>query len=114
MNAPSQPMPSIERYLRRQALWRRCLFFGLTLLSALTGGMLMLDIVRAAGLTSLQISGLVMFTALFTWIAGAFWTAVAGFIVRLRGGDPAVLAATRSEHSALHSRTAIVAPIYNE
>ncbi|HLK71808.1 MAG TPA: glucans biosynthesis glucosyltransferase MdoH, partial [Steroidobacteraceae bacterium] len=101
-------------YLRRQALWRRCLFFGLTLLSALTGGMLMLDIVRAAGLTSLQISGLVMFTALFTWIAGAFWTAVAGFIVRLRGGDPAVLAATRSEHSPLHSRTAIVAPIYNE
>lgn len=105
---------SIDRYLRRQALWRRSLFFGLTLLTALAGGSLMLDIVRAAGLSTLQISGLVMFTALFTWISGAFWTAVAGFIVRLRGRDPAVLAATQNEHRRLQGRTAIVTPIYNE
>ncbi|HEX3928165.1 MAG TPA: glycosyltransferase, partial [Gemmatimonadales bacterium] len=114
MSAASPQIFSLERYLRRQALWRRSLFFGLTLLSALTGGMLMLDIVRAAGLSTLQISGLVMFTALFTWISGAFWTAVAGFIMRLRGRDPAALASTDSQHRRLASRTAIVTPIYNE
>ncbi|HEY7974524.1 MAG TPA: glycosyltransferase, partial [Ktedonobacterales bacterium] len=105
---------SIERYLRRQAHWRRSLFFGLTLLTALAGGTLMLDIVRAAGLSTLQISGLILFTALFTWISGAFWTAVAGFIVRSVGRDPALLAATRCEHRRLTGRTAIVTPIYNE
>ncbi|HEX4050268.1 MAG TPA: glucans biosynthesis glucosyltransferase MdoH [Steroidobacteraceae bacterium] len=114
MTAASTPSLSIDRYLHRQAIWRRSLFFGLTLLTALVGGALMLDIVRAAGLSTLQISGLVMFTALFTWISGAFWTAVAGFVVRLRGHDPAVLAATRSEHRRLSGRTAIVTPIYNE
>jgi membrane glycosyltransferase len=108
------PIASINQYLHRQAIWRRSLFFGLTCLTACTGGFLMLDIVRAAGLTTLQISGLILFTALFTWIAGAFWTAVAGFIVRLRGQDPAVLAATQNEHQRLASRTAIVTPIYNE
>jgi len=105
---------SIDRYLRRQANWRRSLFFGLTLLTALAGGALMLDIVRAAGLSTLQISGLIMFTALFTWISGAFWTAVAGFVVRCIGRDPATLAATRCEHRRLTGRTAIVTPIYNE
>ncbi len=114
MSLASPPTSSIDAYLRRQAIWRRSLFFGLTLLSALAGGVLMLDIVRAAGLSTLQVSGLVMFTALFTWISGAFWTAVAGFVVRLRGRDAAALAATRSEHRRLTSRTAIVTPIYNE
>ncbi len=113
-NPASPATTSIGTYLHRQAIWRRSLFFGLTLLSALTGAVLMLDIVRAAGLSTLQISGLIMFTALFTWISGAFWTAIAGFFVRLRGRDPALLAATQSSHRRLTSRTAICTPIYNE
>ena len=32
--------------LRRQALWRRSLFFGLALLTSLAGGLLMLDVLR--------------------------------------------------------------------
>ena len=35
-----------------QALWRRPLFFGLTFLTAFGGGLLMLDILRANGLTA--------------------------------------------------------------
>lgn len=100
--------------LRLQALWRRSLFFGLTLLTSLAGGLLMLDVLRASGLSGLNIAGLVMFTALFTWIAGAFWTAMAGFVIRLIGRDPAILAAEHTAHSSVRGRTAIVTPIYNE
>jgi membrane glycosyltransferase len=95
-------------------LWRRTLFFGLTFVTALTGGFLMLDVLRANGLSGLQILGLIMFTALFAWISGAFWTAVAGFIIRLVGRDPAVLHPSQTTHRCLRSRTAIVTPIYNE
>jgi membrane glycosyltransferase len=116
MDAMSLPESSVERapgYPGR-ALWRRTLFFGLTFITALTGGFLMLDILRANGLSGLQIAGLIMFTALFAWISGAFWTAVAGFVIRLIGRDPAVLNPAQLAHRCLHSRIAIVAPIYNE
>ena len=44
----------------------------------------MLDILRANSLTVLEAMSLVLFFGLFTWIAGAFWTAIAGFIIRLQ------------------------------
>ncbi|MFZ1922887.1 MAG: glucans biosynthesis glucosyltransferase MdoH, partial [Xanthobacteraceae bacterium] len=86
----------------------------LTLLTALTGGQLMLVVLRADGLSGLELAGLIMFMVLFTWIAGAFWTAVAGFVIRLVGHDPAMLTAAPGPSAPLRSRTAIVTPIYNE
>ena len=65
---------------------RRC-SSALTLLDVGGGHALMLDILRANSLTVLEEPSLVLFFILFTWITGAFWTAVAGFIIRLRGGD---------------------------
>jgi membrane glycosyltransferase len=106
LQAPSQS--------RLQSLWRRTLFFGLTLLTALAGGQLMLEVLRADGLSWLELAGLIMFMVLFTWIAGAFWTAVAGFVVRLVGRDPAALSTAHAAPGPLKSRTAIVTPIYNE
>src|SRR5688572_25542614 len=93
---------------------RRALFFGLTLLSAYMASLLMLDILRANGLTVLECLGLILFFVLFTWIAGAFWTAVAGFIIRLIGRDPAVIHPDEVAGRPLQSRTAIIMPIYNE
>lgn len=113
MSFPESPVAQASGYPGR-TLWRRTLFFGLTLITALAGGFLMLDILRANGLSGLQIAGLIMFTALFAWISGAFWTAVAGFVVRLVGGDPAVLHPGQLAHRCLRSRIAIVTPIYNE
>src|SRR5947209_2482508 len=55
-----------------------------------------------------------LFFGLFTWIAGAFWTALAGFFVRLIGRDPAVLHPQQVAGRPLRSRTAIVMPIHNE
>jgi membrane glycosyltransferase len=93
---------------------RRLLFFGLTFISSILASLLMLDILRANSLTVLEAMSLVLFFGLFTWIAGAFWTAVAGFIIRLRGGDAGVMQAHDADGLVIHSRIALVMPVYNE
>ena len=80
-----------ERALRHQARWRRLLFFGLTFLTGLVAGLLMLDILKVNGQTLLNCLALPLFVVLFTWISGAFWAAIIGFVVRLIGHDPARL-----------------------
>jgi membrane glycosyltransferase len=74
----------------------------------------MFDILRANGMGPLEVSGLVLFVVLFIWISGAFWTAVAGFVVRLIGHDPAALHPDADPLRPLQGRTAVVMPIYNE
>src|ERR1700680_4465195 len=103
-----------DRALHHHALWRRALFFGLTFLTAFVAGFLMLDILKANGQTMLNILALPLFFVLFTWISGAFWTAVAGFVLRLIGHDPAVLKPQQVSPQTLRGRTAIVTPIFNE
>ena len=101
--------------LRRVAHWRRALFLGLTLTSSLLASNMMLDILRANGLTLLEAASLALFFVLFTWITGAFWTAVAGFLVRLFGWrDPAVIHQDDAAGGPLQKRTALIMPIYNE
>jgi membrane glycosyltransferase len=100
--------------LRRAACWRRASFFGLTLLTAAFATGLMYDILNANGLTNLKRAGLILFFVLFTWITGAFWTALAGFVIRMVGRDPAVLHPDEVAGQPLRSRTAVVMPIYNE
>jgi membrane glycosyltransferase len=99
---------------KRPARLRRAAFFGLTFLTSALASLLMLDILRANGLTLLERTGLVLFFCLFTWIAGAFWTAVAGFIIRLIGRDPAVIQSDEVRDTPLRSRVALVMPVYNE
>jgi membrane glycosyltransferase len=102
----------------RPALWRgrvrRTLFFGLTLLSALGASALLLDVLEANGLSSIELVGLLLFFALFIWIAGALWTAIAGFGVRLAGHDPGGLDVREVAGRALLTRTALAMPVYNE
>ncbi|HEX2790855.1 MAG TPA: glucans biosynthesis glucosyltransferase MdoH [Steroidobacteraceae bacterium] len=112
--APADMQPLNLRTLRHQALWRRSLFFGLTFLTALVAGFLMFDILKVNGQTLLNCLALPLFVVLFTWISGAFWAGIIGFVVRLKGHDPAVLQPQRAAPQALQGRTAIVTPIYNE
>jgi membrane glycosyltransferase len=95
-------------------LVRRTLFFGLTLLSAVVASALFLDVLEANGLSGMELAGLLLFFVLFAWIAGAFWTAVAGFAIRLAGRDPAALDPAEIAGWRLRTRTAIVMPVYNE
>jgi membrane glycosyltransferase len=103
-----------RRALQRIAQRRRLVFFGLTLTSSLLASLLLWDILRANSLTVLEAMSLVLFFGLFTWIAGAFWTAIAGFIIRLRGGDDRVMQSHDADGLAIHSRIALVMPVYNE
>jgi len=98
---------------RGAARRRRALFFGLTLLTGAAATAMMWDILQANGVSDLDWIGLVLFFVLFLWISSSFWSAVAGFVVRMRGGDPAMLGAG-SAGEALASRTAVVMPIHNE
>jgi membrane glycosyltransferase len=100
--------------LKKAAARRRALFFGLTLLSAAFATGLMHDILKANGFNGYEKAGLVLFFVLFTWITGAFWTALAGFVIRLVGRDPAVLHLDEIAGRVLKGRTAVVMPIYNE
>jgi membrane glycosyltransferase len=103
-----------ERRVRRAGHWRRALFLALTLLTAGAATGMMGDILAANGLTGLKKAGLVLFYILFVWITGAFWTAFAGLIVRLRGGDPLALKPQELAGRPLTGRIAVIMPIYNE
>ncbi len=100
--------------LKRAARRRRALFFSLTLISSALATGLMHDILKANGFSGYEKAGLVLFFVLFTWICGAFWTALAGFVIRLVGRDPAVLHMDEVKGRRLQGRTAVVMPIYNE
>jgi membrane glycosyltransferase len=100
--------------LRRVAIRRRALFFGLTFASAILASMLMLDILQANGLSFPERMALVLFFTLFTWIAGGFWTAIAGFIIRLTGHPRAFLHPDDVTGLPVKSRTALVMCVYNE
>ncbi|HEY6516168.1 MAG TPA: glucans biosynthesis glucosyltransferase MdoH [Steroidobacteraceae bacterium] len=103
-----------QRRVRRAGHWRRALFLALTLLTAGAATGMMGDILAANGLTGLKKAGLVLFYILFVWITGAFWTAFAGLIIRLRGGDPVALNPRELAGRPLAGRIAIIMPIYNE
>src|ERR1700733_12091835 len=93
---------------------RRTLFFGLTLLTALGASALLLDVLEANGLSAIELLGLLLFFGLFTWIAGALWTAIAGFVVRLAGRDAGGGGPRRGAGRALQTRRALAMPVYNE
>jgi membrane glycosyltransferase len=101
--------------LRSRGRLRRAAFFGLTLLTSAGASALLVDILEANGaLSGFEVCGLVLFFGLFTWITGSFWTAVAGFAVRLAGGDPAGVNPAELAGRPLQTRTALAVPVYNE
>src|SRR5215472_15501074 len=87
---------------------------GRTLLTSAAATGLLLDVLEANGVTAIEVVGLVLFFALFTWIAGALWTAIAGFAMRLAGRDPMGIDPQKLAGRPLTTRAALVMPIYNE
>ncbi|MEA3252646.1 glucans biosynthesis glucosyltransferase MdoH [Modicisalibacter zincidurans] len=95
---------------------RRLVFFILSLLTSLQGAYMMFDILRANGLTVLELSILVLFVCMFAWIAVSFWTGIAGFLVVFSKRDPLTLkrAAPLDEALDPERRIALLMPVYNE
>jgi membrane glycosyltransferase len=100
----------------RAAVRRRRTLAALVLASAGSAGAAPWFAWPAAQFDVLHATMLVLFTAMFAWIAVGFWTAVAGFMTLVRSGDPFSLAhgADRWRPIDPRARTAIVMPICNE
>ena len=78
--------------------------------------MAMLQVLPYHGTQPLEIAQLALFGILMAWISAGFWTAIAGFALRLRGKDPHAISAKPIAGKPLDpaARTAIVMPICNE
>ena len=103
--------------------WRRfillCLMFGQTGLATYS----MSAVLPYHGTKPMEVVMLVLFSILFCWISAGFWTAMAGFLVLLRGGDRYMISAGDGGDGAdgvvnasldAGTRTAVVMPICNE
>lgn len=95
---------------------RRTAFAALIALSAAAAAATLWAAWPRAGLGVLHAVVLALFTVLFGWIAAGFWTALAGFMVLLRGGDRFAIDRRLDRSAPLDAgaRTAIVMPICNE
>ena len=64
----------------------------------------------------LEVAILVFFTVLFGWISAGFWTAMAGFMLLLLGGDRFAISRSAPRDAPIDQevRVAIVMPICNE
>ncbi|HEV3185262.1 MAG TPA: glucans biosynthesis glucosyltransferase MdoH [Xanthobacteraceae bacterium] len=93
---------------------RRAALIGAT--AALTGiAAYQMYLVFAVGtLTVLEAAVLALYVALFAWVAFAFCTACAGFLVLVLGGGRTLGIDPAAPLPALATRTALLAPTYNE
>lgn len=102
---------SISKWLRRGV------FFALVLALTSYGIYLMYGVLLANGMTLLEFSILLLFSVTFAWISIAFCSASTGFVLNLLNLDPLSPGKRYREFSAsdgLHTRTAVVMPVYNE
>ncbi|WP_227367786.1 glucans biosynthesis glucosyltransferase MdoH [Halomonas sp. M20] len=95
---------------------RRFVFFALAILTAVLGSHMMLDILRANGLTLLELTIWILFVVMFIWLSISFWMGIAGFLVVAFKRDPVTLGPARPLDQTLDPsrRIALVMPIYNE
>ncbi|HEY2630348.1 MAG TPA: glucans biosynthesis glucosyltransferase MdoH [Usitatibacter sp.] len=98
----------------RDATSRRFGLTGLVILQSIVATYAMSDILPYKGAQLLEVVVLAVFAVLFAWISAGFWTALAGFVLLMRGHDR--FAVTRHPVTPLadSARTAIVMPICNE
>ena len=107
----------LSRRWKKAAVFRRSLFFLLTLVSGGIGGSL-LHFILTENMNSVWHGPIVIiFTALFLWIAANFWIFIFGFFVYSRGGDrfdASRALASKNAKMPDNAKTCLVIPVYNE
>ncbi|MDB5407922.1 MAG: glucan biosynthesis glucosyltransferase [Rhodospirillales bacterium] len=93
---------------------RRFYVIGGTLVLTAAAGNEMYRALSVGGLTPLELVVLLLFVALFAWIAFAFVSALAGFVSLLGGGGLGLGITRDGPLPILASRTALLMPTYNE
>ncbi len=106
---------------QRDGRARRTILLTLTLVPTLLAGLLMSDSMPEQANTVTRFLTVGLFLILFSWVSAGFWTAMAGFLVLLGGGDKHGITRTMNPQqdaaplkAKSHARTAIVMPICNE
>ncbi|HEX8955493.1 MAG TPA: glucans biosynthesis glucosyltransferase MdoH [Burkholderiaceae bacterium] len=102
---------------QRDGRMRRAVLFMLTFVQTAIAGVLTIDSLPKHGDTLLERMVVILFTILFFWVSAGFWTAMAGFLVLMRGDRHGVASAKAIKREAVQGedfRTAIVMPICNE
>ena len=114
-NAPdAADEPYTESTLARAASRRRMVLLALSLAPAFYATSVMSGVLPTGINDDLHTAILALFALLSSWVAAGFWTAMAGLLVLLRGGDRFLISRAAVSTSPLTARTAIVMPIFNE
>ena len=93
---------------------RRLAIFAATAVLTAGGAREMYDVVDVGGVTALEWALLVLFAALFAWVAFSFVSSLAGFFVTLAGANAGLDIDASTPLPELSSRTAMLLPTYNE
>ena len=106
----ADPVGGSRRPLPDSRAWRRNLLIATTVVSTLAAAAVMARLLLPGGITAMDGVELVLFAVLFGWVAFAFASAVAGFVVMWRARD---LEPWRPQ-PIIFTRTALLMPTYNE
>jgi membrane glycosyltransferase len=102
-----------EPRLRECDLWRG-VAFGLTLLAMIGAGIPSRDVLEVGGFTPLEVLAFVLFEVLFGWVTFSLIITLSGVAGAIAHEPELQQLKPESPLEPLHSRTAILAPIYNE
>ncbi len=108
---------SFSENWRRVATVRRVVLSLFVLGQTAVASYFLLWILPYHGGTLVEIGLLILFVLLYVWIAVGFWTAVLGFVLRLKGGDrlsPLKRHSDKALETTNLAKTAIIMPIYHE
>ncbi len=114
---PGGPAPRRKTEWSRAASRRRILLPLLTLIPDIVASQFMLETLPYKGGNGLEVAIVLFFAVLFGWISIGFWTAVAGFLLLVRGRDRfSVTSLPREKPGDIDPavRTAIIMPICDE
>ncbi len=100
----------------RAASIRRLGFFALVVAQTYIAANFMSAVLPYHGTRVPEIALLILFTILFAWVSVGFWTAIAGFILLILGGDRYAISRSADLTAPIDdgARVAIVMPIRNE
>jgi membrane glycosyltransferase len=93
---------------------RRLFVFAASIAMTMVAGYEMYEVLEVGGLTVLETAVLLLFVALFAWIALSFVSGTIGFVLGLFGRGRALGIDPAAPLPALAQRTALLLPTYNE
>jgi membrane glycosyltransferase len=101
---------------QRAATVRRVLLLGMVLAQSYFATSAMVGVLPYHGTQPMEMAVLILFAILIGWVSAGFWTALAGFVLLVRGRDRYAISARHMAGQPLpaEARTAIVMPICNE